>query len=61
LTVIKTALTLAAWLDKEYPGPGEILTAAELALPHRMRRKPFQEVDFDVRNRLKEAATISTS
>jgi Mg-chelatase subunit ChlI len=52
LTVIKTALTLAAWLGRDHPGPDEILAAAELALPHRMRRKPFQEVDFDVRNRL---------
>jgi len=56
LTVIKTALTLAAWLGRDHPGPDEILTAAELALPHRMRRKPFQEVDFDVRNRLAASA-----
>jgi Mg-chelatase subunit ChlI len=53
LTVVKTALTLAAWhdrpLDREM-----IMTAAELALPHRMRRKPFQDVDFDVRKRLEE-------
>ena len=55
LTVIKTALTLAAWLGRDCPGPDEILAAAELALPHRMRRKPFQDVDFNVRNRLKEA------
>ena len=55
LTVIKTALTLAAWLGRDRPGPDEILAAAEFALPHRMRRKPFQDVDFNVRNRLKEA------
>ena len=55
LTVVKTALTLAAWRGRASPGPDEILAAAELALPHRMRRKPFQDVDFDVRNRLKEA------
>jgi Mg-chelatase subunit ChlI len=54
LTVVKTALTLAAWRAKDRPGPEEILAAAELALPHRMRRKPFQEVDFDVRSRLLE-------
>jgi magnesium chelatase subunit I len=52
LTVIKTALTLAAWLGLDEPGPEEILKSAELALPHRMRRRPFQEVDFDVRRRI---------
>lgn len=52
LTVIKTALTLAAWLDKTYPDEEDVLAAAELALPHRMRRKPFQDVDFNVRDRL---------
>ena len=55
LTVVKTALTLAAWRGLDRPGPDEVLAAAELALPHRMRRKPFQDVDFDVRSRLKEA------
>jgi len=55
LTVIKAALTLAAWLGLEQPGTDEILAAAELALPHRMRRRPFQEVDFDVRRRLNES------
>ncbi|MDR1044018.1 MAG: ATP-binding protein [Candidatus Adiutrix sp.] len=52
LTVIKSALTLAAWKGLSEPGPEEIMEAAELALPHRMRRKPFQDVDFDVRGRL---------
>jgi Mg-chelatase subunit ChlI len=53
LTVVKTAMTLAAWEDKPLDR-GMIMTAAELALPHRMRRKPFQDVDFDVRKRLEE-------
>jgi Mg-chelatase subunit ChlI len=54
LTVIKTAITLAAWNNK--PIDSEmVLEAAELALPHRMRRKPFQDVDFNVRARLVEA------
>jgi Mg-chelatase subunit ChlI len=59
LTVIKTAMTLAAWLGLEQPGPEEILTSAELALPHRMRRRPFQDVDFDVRRRLSEARQMN--
>ncbi|MDL2260033.1 ATP-binding protein [Deltaproteobacteria bacterium OttesenSCG-928-K17] len=52
LTVIKTAVTLAAWKEKSAPDYDEVMEAAELALPHRMRRKPFQDVDFDVRGRL---------
>jgi len=52
LTVIKTALTMAALKEKNQPEQEEVIEAAELALPHRMRRKPFQEVDFDVRGRL---------
>ena len=52
LTVIKTAMTLAAWKRKNAPGREDVLEAAELALPHRMRRKPFQDVDFDVKGRL---------
>jgi Mg-chelatase subunit ChlI len=54
LTVIKTALTLAAWQGKQAPDYDDIMTAAELALPHRMRRKPFENVDFDVKGRLAE-------
>jgi len=55
LTLVKATLTLAAWRHKDRPGLEEILAAAELALPHRMRGKPFQEVDFDLRSRLSEA------
>ncbi|MDR3154823.1 MAG: ATP-binding protein [Deltaproteobacteria bacterium] len=55
LTVVKTAMTLSAWEDRPLDR-GMILTAAELALPHRMRRKPFQDVDFDVRKRLEDEA-----
>lgn len=61
LTVIKTALTLAAWEGQPSPGPEEVLAAAELALPHRMRRKPFQDVDFDVRGRLAETKNDEVS
>jgi Mg-chelatase subunit ChlI len=52
LTVIKTALTLAALKGQDEPDSNDIIEAAELALPHRMRRKPFQDVDFNVRARL---------
>jgi magnesium chelatase subunit I len=51
LTLVKTALTLAAWENKDI-NKDILLRAAELALPHRMRRKPFQDVDFNVLDRL---------
>lgn len=54
LTVIKTALTLAAWRGKTAPDVDDLMEAAQLALPHRMRRRPFQDVDFDVKGRLSE-------
>jgi Mg-chelatase subunit ChlI len=53
LTVIKTALTLAAWKNEKINSE-IVIEAAELALPHRMRRKPFQDVDFNVKERLME-------
>lgn len=59
LTVIKTALTLAAWKGKEAPDRDDVIEAAELALPHRMRRKPFQDVDFNVKGRLENSEGVS--
>ena len=53
LTIIKSAMTMAAWEDRPL-NEDMVLTAAELALPHRMRRKPFQDVDFNVKDRLRE-------
>jgi Mg-chelatase subunit ChlI len=56
LTVIKTALTLSAW-ENAPMSQETVIQAAELALPHRMRRKPFQDVDFNVRERLLEVSS----
>ncbi|MBU2548472.1 MAG: ATP-binding protein [Proteobacteria bacterium] len=52
LTVIKTALTLAAFEGRARVENRDIDRAAELALPHRVRRRPFQEVRFGVIDRL---------
>ena len=52
LTVIKTALTLAAYEGRDVIEDSDIDQAAELALPHRVRRRPFQEVEFGVMDRL---------
>ncbi|MDR0356006.1 MAG: ATP-binding protein [Deltaproteobacteria bacterium] len=57
LTIVKTVLALSAWEDR--PVDEEMLIlASELALPHRMRRKPFQDVDFNVKERLKESQSL---
>jgi Mg-chelatase subunit ChlI len=51
LTLIKTAITLAAWENKEIDDT-IILTSAQLALPHRLRRKPFEDVDFNLKDKI---------
>ncbi len=52
LTVIKTAITLAAFEGRDSVLETDVDRAAELALPHRVRRRPFQEVEFGVMERL---------
>lgn len=49
ITVIKTALTLAAFAGRTAVIADDIKKAARLALPHRMRRRPFEEgvLNFD--------------
>lgn len=48
ITVIKTALTLAAFAGRKEAGREDIKTAARLVLPHRMRRRPFEEGQLDL-------------
>lgn len=43
ITVIKTAITIAAFNGQEEVKSANLLEAAKLALPHRMRRKPFED------------------
>jgi len=43
ITIIKTALTLAAFAGRDTATAQDIKEAARLALPHRMRRRPFEE------------------
>lgn len=47
ITVIKTALTLAAFAGRTEVLPEDIKRAARLALPHRMRRRPFETAALD--------------
>ena len=43
--MLKTAMTLAAWNGRTKPLESDVMDAARLALPHRMRKLPFEEVD----------------
>lgn len=43
ITVIKAAKTLAAFEGRLKVSADDIKKAARLALPHRMRRRPFEE------------------
>jgi len=60
IIILKTARTLAAYKGRQSVTSEDIHRAAELALPHRIRRKPLQEVAQDVhalreQNRLTKA------
>ncbi|MEW5956412.1 MAG: ATP-binding protein [Chloroflexota bacterium] len=43
IVILKTALAHAAFNHRERITQEDILTAAELALPHRLKRQPFQD------------------
>ena len=47
LAILETARTHAAWAGRTSLSVEDIRIAAELALPHRMRRQPFTEVKLD--------------
>ncbi|MCX7789308.1 MAG: ATP-binding protein, partial [Chloroflexaceae bacterium] len=47
LTILETARTHAAWRGRTRVTVEDIRIAAELALPHRMRRQPFAEIQLD--------------
>jgi len=45
IVILKTALAQAAFEGRERICETDILLAAELALPHRLRRKPFEDTE----------------
>ena len=47
LAILETARTHAAWAGRMHLAAEDIRMAAELALPHRMRRQPFTDVRLD--------------
>ena len=49
ITMVKAAQTHAAFEGRRHVTRGDLAIAAELALPHRMRRRPFDEGGVDLR------------
>lgn len=47
ITVIKTALTIAAFNGNSEVSIADLKQSAKLVLPHRMRRRPFEEGELD--------------
>jgi magnesium chelatase subunit I len=60
ITFMKTAVTHAAYRGDTQVNKEDLFVAAKLALPHRMRRKPFEEgvIDFDKIDELIEEAVL---
>ena len=54
ICMIKTALTIAAFNGKYKITSEDLIEASELVLPHRMRKRPFEEntFDFDIVKRI---------
>jgi len=48
LVILKTAVAHAAWEKRRHVTDRDILLAAELALPHRLKRRPFDDVQTSV-------------
>ena len=48
IVMLKTAITLAAYDGRTEVVGKDVLDAAKLTLPHRMRRNPFDEIAFDL-------------
>ena len=48
LTVIKTAVTIAAFEGRQRLDKSDLFLGAKMALPHRVRRRPFMDIDFDL-------------
>ncbi|MDR1318078.1 MAG: ATP-binding protein [Treponema sp.] len=61
ITILKTALTRAAFDDRKNVTGEDVLRAARFALPHRLRRKPFEEtadITGDMLTRLLEGGAV---
>ncbi len=54
LTLLKCAATLAALASRGQVTRGDVDRAALLSLPHRLRRRPLAEMDFDIAEKIKQ-------
>ena len=48
ITMLKTAMANAAFRGRDKVSREDVRLAARLALPHRMRRRPFEEMELDL-------------
>ena len=48
IIMLKTARTIAAYEGRDKVTPKDVRTAAELALPHRVRRQPLMEITDNI-------------
>ncbi len=60
IVILKTALAHAAFAGRRRINETDILVAAELALPHRLKRQPFQETEVTLQDLKQKLAQIST-
>jgi magnesium chelatase subunit I len=59
IITLKAAKTLAAYDGRREVIPEDVERAAELVLPHRVRRQPFQEIIYDVKSYRRAAKQAS--
>ncbi|MBM4467241.1 MAG: putative cobaltochelatase [Chloroflexi bacterium] len=60
IVILKAALAHAAFAGRRRINETDILAAAELALPHRLKRQPFEEAELklqDLKEKLAQAST----
>lgn len=48
ITMLKTAMTVAACANRQQVSVADLREASLLVLPHRMRRRPFEETGLDI-------------
>ena len=60
IVILKTALAHAAFAGRRRINETDILAAAELALPHRLKRQPFQEAELKLQDLKEKLAQVTT-
>jgi magnesium chelatase subunit I len=50
ITLMKTAMALAAWEGRTRVQPEDMVEAAMLVMPHRMRKRPFEDGEIHAEN-----------